>query len=416
MKRLFTFLLAMLMLLGVLAPALAANDNADTIDSQSLPFADVPVNAWYFPYVQTVFERDVMTGTSPTTFAPHSAFSRAQVLTMLFRFHHGRIANESDPRSNNFSDVSTDWYAPYVTWAANNGITMTTSGVFSPNQAADRQTIALFLHRYVASLTGLDSSSTATTTWNAFADRSQIAGADAYNAIRWANNNGLINGRTATTIVPTGTTIRAEAATLLVRFSMWYEASRQSLTWATVSRVIDGDTLELSTGERVRLIGVDAPEIGQPSASEATQFVRNLVEGRTVWLEADGNDTDAFGRLRRYVWLSVPTDVNCEQQVRTYMLNALLLEHGHASVMIIGNVRHEALFRRIAPTPQPTPTPSPTPAPTPTPTGPFIGNRNSLIFHISTCSTLPAPQNRVFFNTREAAIDAGFRPCRRCNP
>ena len=121
-----------------------------------------------------------------------------------------------------------------------------------------------------------------------------------------------------------------------------------AITEAVVERVIDGDTIVLQTGERVRFIGIDAPEIGDPGADEATNFVRERVEGRTVWLELDGNDTDRFGRLRRYIWLQMPTDSHDEYQIRAYMLNAMLLEYGLAEVMILGNVRNEALFRRIS--------------------------------------------------------------------
>jgi len=182
----------------------------------------------------------------------------------------------------------------------------------------------------------------------------------------------------------------------------------EGFTEAVVERVIDGDTFMLTTGERVRFIGVDAPEIGEPGAAEATQFVRSKTLGQTVWLEADGNDTDSFGRLRRYVWLQVPTNPQDEAQIRAYQLNALLLEHGHATVMIIGNVRNEALFRQIE-TEQ-------FGQPASQVTGSFIGNANSQIFHVPTCTSLPAPQNRTYFNAREDAIAAGHRPCGICNP
>ena len=46
----------------------------------------------------------------------------------------------------------------------------------------------------------------------------------------------------------------------------------------------------------------------------------------------------------------------------------------------------------------------------------YIGNKNSKKFHLPTCSTLPAEQNRILFQSREEAIDAGFEPCKRCNP
>jgi len=183
-----------------------------------------------------------------------------------------------------------------------------------------------------------------------------------------------------------------------------------SLTQATVLRVIDGDTIVLVGGERVRLIGVDAPEVGQPGASEATQFVRQMTEGATVWLESDGNDRDAHGRLRRYVWLQQPSNPRDASEIRAHQLNALLLANGLASVMIVGNVRNEALFRQLAAgaasqrATQVAAQPS------------FIGNRNSQIFHTASCNALPAAQNRIYFSTREDAIRAGHRACQRCRP
>lgn len=46
----------------------------------------------------------------------------------------------------------------------------------------------------------------------------------------------------------------------------------------------------------------------------------------------------------------------------------------------------------------------------------YIGNKNSKKFHLPMCSTLPAPQNRVCFKTREEAVAAGYVACKRCNP
>mgnify|MGYP003480620713 FL=1 len=46
----------------------------------------------------------------------------------------------------------------------------------------------------------------------------------------------------------------------------------------------------------------------------------------------------------------------------------------------------------------------------------YIGNVNSKKFHLSTCNTLPAEKNRVYFQTREEAIAAGYSPCGNCNP
>lgn len=77
---------------------------------------------------------------------------------------------------------------------------------------------------------------------------------------------------------------------------------------ARVVRVFDGDTLLVRLDgreEKVRLIGVDTPEKGQPFAAEATAFVRDLVDGKNVMLRADpvSRDRDAYERLLRYVVL-----------------------------------------------------------------------------------------------------------------
>lgn len=173
----------------------------------------------------------------------------------------------------------------------------------------------------------------------------------------------------------------------------------QTLTSATVQRVIDGDTFVLTNGERVRFIGIDAPEIGEPGAATATEFVRSRVEGRTVWLEADGADRDQFGRLRRYIWLQQPTNSNDHAQIRAHMLNAQLLQQGHARPMILGAVRHEQLFRQLHQQ-----------------ANTFIGNRNSLVFHRATCRSLPAPANQLALPSRAAAINQGFRACGVCTP
>jgi micrococcal nuclease len=74
----------------------------------------------------------------------------------------------------------------------------------------------------------------------------------------------------------------------------------------TVARVIDGDTLETGSGERVRLVQIDAPEVdeGECYARQASAALRDLVPpGTKVRLEADPrlDDVDRFGRLLRYV-------------------------------------------------------------------------------------------------------------------
>ena len=95
----------------------------------------------------------------------------------------------------------------------------------------------------------------------------------------------------------------------------------------TVERIIDGDTVELRSGQRVRYLLVDAPELGDTEAQndcfagEARDLNRLLLEGREVRLEYDqGQCTGLFGRLLPYVWLG------------DRMINEVLLERGYAFV------------------------------------------------------------------------------------
>ena len=68
-----------------------------------------------------------------------------------------------------------------------------------------------------------------------------------------------------------------------------------------VSRVIDGDTIELGNGQTVRLVGIDTPERGECGFDQATTNLVNLVEGKNVRLTRSDENTDRYGRLLRYV-------------------------------------------------------------------------------------------------------------------
>jgi len=76
-----------------------------------------------------------------------------------------------------------------------------------------------------------------------------------------------------------------------------------------VTRVIGGDTIEISSGAKVRYIGIDTRETAHPSkplecfGKEAREKNRQLVEGKLVRLEKDISETDRYGRLLRYVWV-----------------------------------------------------------------------------------------------------------------
>jgi len=118
--------------------------------------------------------------------------------------------------------------------------------------------------------------------------------------------------------------------TNLINFTNYYHYFEQ----VTVSRVVDGDTIELQSGERVRFVGIDAPEFGEVGFHEARIFVvEKISQNRgVVYLQQSGNDTDHFGRLRRYVWLSIPQNSNNPVERRNLLLNQILLDTGHAVI------------------------------------------------------------------------------------
>ena len=84
------------------------------------------------------------------------------------------------------------------------------------------------------------------------------------------------------------------------------------------TKVIDGDTIVLSNDEKVRLIGVDAPETKHPQkpaeyfGKEATAFTNKMVGGKVVKLKYDVQRRDKYGRLLAYVYLVDGTFLNAE--------------------------------------------------------------------------------------------------------
>ncbi|MCR8845311.1 thermonuclease family protein [Paenibacillus sp. SC116] len=115
---------------------------------------------------------------------------------------------------------------------------------------------------------------------------------------------------------------------------------------AKVTRVIDGDTIEVSFDgktEDVRLLLVDTPETKhrgkpvQPFGAETSAYAKKILDGKDIELEIDMSERDKYGRLLAYVWID------------DRMFNELLLEKGLARVAYVyaPNVKHVDKFREI---------------------------------------------------------------------
>lgn len=91
----------------------------------------------------------------------------------------------------------------------------------------------------------------------------------------------------------------------------------------TVTYVVDGDTVHFAVAgrdEKVRLIGIDTPEVGQCDAAKATTLARRLAQGRPVTLVGDATQAtrDRYGRLLAYVVLSGGRDLGYQELARGY--------------------------------------------------------------------------------------------------
>ena len=119
---------------------------------------------------------------------------------------------------------------------------------------------------------------------------------------------------------------------------------------AKLVRVVDGDTIVVEIDgdyeAKVRLIGIDTPEsvaskeyldrTGKENTTEgveASDFTKALLADYDyVYLEKDTSDTDRYDRKLRYVWLEIPEDSTDQEQIKSSMLNAMLLDAGVANV------------------------------------------------------------------------------------
>ncbi len=178
--------------------------------------------------------------------------------------------------------------------------------------------------------------------------------------------------------------------------------------------VIDGDTIVLADGRKVRYLEINAPEIphkdskGEPLGRAAARFNRGLVQGKTVEiLVSKKKSHDRFGRLLAHVFL-----------LNGKLVSELLVRNGLAHVCffsrpdkyakrLLSAQRRAIIFKRGIwgikfTTREPY----------------YIGNKRSLRFHRPWCSLgkSTAPRNRVIFYKREDAFLRGYCRCKRCLP
>ncbi len=180
----------------------------------------------------------------------------------------------------------------------------------------------------------------------------------------------------------------------------------------TVTKVIDGDTIQLETGEIVRYIGIDAPELyvknggAEFYAKEAARYNRKLVFLKKVRLEFDEEKKDQHGRLLAYVF------------VKNIFVNAELVRLGFARALIKPpNTKYKDLllsYQKKAmdeerglwqETKKDTEMV-------------YIGNKRTYVLHRPNCPLTKkiSEKNRIIFRSRMDAIRIGYSPCKQCKP
>ena len=182
-----------------------------------LPFRDVAQGEWFRDAVSYVYTARLMNGTSPDLFSPWETTTRGMIVTILYRYDGSPAAGLTS-----FPDVPPgEYYAAPVSWAAASGVVKGyETGLFEPQNPITREQMAAILYRY-AQQKGLDVSGRADL--SVYADAGQVS-PYAKDAMAWAVHTQLITGVDSRTLQPGGSAVRAQVATILMRFCQYAQA------------------------------------------------------------------------------------------------------------------------------------------------------------------------------------------------
>ena len=182
--------------------------------------------------------------------------------------------------------------------------------------------------------------------------------------------------------------------------------------WNQVKWGVDGDTVVLDDGQKVRYIGINAPELAhenqdaEPYAQASKRFNALLVNRRKVRLEFDRERFDRYQRLLAYIFLKNGNFVNAEilSNGYAYLLklrpnlkyNSILLQSQRSAMSAKRGIWQNWKEKKDT----------------------VIGNKNSHRFHLLTCpfGKRIKPKNRVVFRKKWDAYWEGYAPAKRCIP
>lgn len=174
-----------------------------------------------------------------------------------------------------------------------------------------------------------------------------------------------------------------------------------------VVRVLDGDTMELRGGDRLRLLGIDT-ERGEPLHDEAKGLLGRLSMGQTANIEYAKQRRDRYGRLLGYLYID------------TLFVNRTMIDSGYAYVYLFEDnelaseqvrtllvAQRSAIDRRVGLWSLPH-----------EPEARYINTEGSFRLHRPGCRSLGElkPGHYQEFPTREEGLATGLSPCRNCKP
>ncbi len=165
----------------------------DEPDVDVFPFYDVSAGAWYYDAVKYAWEHELMNGVSATEFSPNTTLNRAMIWTMLARLNGVN------------TDGGANWYAKAQEWAMAEGVSDGTD----PMGAVTREQLVTMLWRFKGE---------PTVDFLLTAKDADTVSSWAYEAMRWAVAEGIIEGDENGMISPTATATRAQAAAIFMRF------------------------------------------------------------------------------------------------------------------------------------------------------------------------------------------------------
>ena len=198
-------------------------------DCPSIGYRDLTPEIWYHEYVDDVLEQGLMGSTRQDIllFAPEQVTTRATIVTILYRLSGEQETASEQTKAEwreacltRYEDVAADsWYTEAVGWALANGVVNGTSETtFSPDDVISREQFAVMLYRYADRVQDV----TERADLSVFTDAAQISDW-AWEAVSWANAEGLLNGKGENLLDPQGQASRAEAAALISRFVDWIQ-------------------------------------------------------------------------------------------------------------------------------------------------------------------------------------------------